>query len=359
MAKAVVIALVTLLALPAQAARIKELVEVQGVRDNELFGYGLVVGLQGTGDNERVLFTMQSIAGMLGRLGTRIDPKEIRVRNVAAVMVTAKLATFARPGTRIDVQVASMGNARSLQGGVLLLTPLNGPDGKVYGVAQGALQIGGFEASQAGSLERKNTTNSGRIPQGATVERSVIPDLAAGPLTLELKRADFTTALRIAQAVNTALGADSAQALDPAAVQVKLPKDSTAVQTLAKLEALEVEADMRAKIVVSERTGTIVAGDKVRIRPVAVAQGGLRISVVATPQVSQPNAFGQGQTVVTQTAQIKADEGSKPIVSLPATTTIDELCKALNMVGASPRDLIAILQAMKVAGALDADLEVM
>jgi flagellar P-ring protein precursor FlgI len=356
-------ALALLLALPARAARLKELVEVQGVRDNELFGYGLVVGLAGTGDTERVFFTQQSIAGMLGRLGVRVDPREVRARNVAAVMVTARLAAFARPGTHLDVAVGSLGNARSLSGGVLLITPLAAADGQVYAVAQGAVQAGGYEAGAAGSLVRRNTPTSGRVPSGGTVERAVAPRLE-GPMVLALKRPDFTTASRIAAAVNQAAGQGTARALDPAAVEVAAPRDQgDPVALLARLEGLEVEVDARARVVVSERTGTVVAGEGVRIRPVAIAHGGLQIAVTSTPVVSQPAPFTAQKTdavrtVVERLGAPTAREESRQAVALPTTATVEDLARALNLLGATARDLVSILQAMKVAGAIDADLEV-
>jgi flagellar P-ring protein precursor FlgI len=349
---------------PAAAApvRVKELVDIQGVRDNALFGYGLVVGLAGTGDSEMVYFTAQSVAGMLGRLGIRIDPKDVRVRNTAAVMVTARLPSYARPGTHIDVSVSSMGNARSLAGGVLLVTPLTGPDGKVYAIAQGPVQAGGFDTVSNGTRMQKNQPTSGTVPNGASIERAVLANLEKGPLVLGLRRPDFTTALRVADAINKALGGESARALDPASIEVKPAAEwkGKIVNLLAKIETLEVDPDQRAHIVVSERTGTIVAGEGVRIRPVAVAHGGLSISVNQTPFVSQPNALSQGgRTVQGRVANIQAQEGSGRAVALPATTTVEDLVKALNMIGVGPRDLVAVLQAMKAAGAIDADLEVM
>ena len=346
----------------ASAVRVKELVDVQGMRDNALYGYGLVVGLAGTGDTEYVFFTSQSISGMLGRLGIRIDPHDVRVRNVAAVMVTARLPAFARPGTTMDVSVASMGNARSLAGGVLLITPLTGADGQVYGLAQGPVQAGGIEASAFGSSYQKNQPTSGRVPAGATIERSVAPSLDKEKLTLGLKHPDFTTANNLVEVINKALGEEAAKAIDPAQVEIKVPAayKGKAVGLLTKLETLEVQADDRARVVVSERTGTVVAGERVRIHPVAVAHGGLSISIQANPLVFQPNAFSQGgKTVQTKQAQIDAKEKEKAVVALPATASVEDLTKALNLLGASPRDLIAILQAMKAAGALDADLEVL
>lgn len=357
-----------LLALPARGAvRLKELADVQGVRDNELFGYGLVVGLAGTGDSERVFFTQQSVAGMLGRLGVRVEPRDVRARNVAAVMVTARLPGFARPGARLDVSVSSLGNARSISGGLLLVTPLTAADGQVYAVAQGPVQAGGYAAGAAGSSLSKNTPTTGRVPGGGTVERGVVPKLE-GPLLLALRRPDFTTASRVAAAINGALGEGAARALDPAAIEVAPPADQPdVVALLAKVEALEVEADGRARVVISERTGTVVAGERVRIRPVAVAHGGLQVAIASTPLVSQPSPFSTGtpgqpgggaRTVVERSAVPTASEESRQAVALPATASVEDLARALNALGATARDLVSILQAMKAAGALDAELEV-
>ena len=340
-------------------ARIKDLVDVQGVRANELFGYGLVVGLNGSGDTEQTGFTQQALAGMLGRFGTRLSSKDIRVRNVAAVMVTARLQTFARPGTRIDVSVASLGDARSLAGGVLLITPLTGPDGLVYAVAQGPVQVGGYDVGAAGSSARKNQPNSGRVPDGASVEREVSVDLAAGPIVLELRHPDATTASRIAAVVSGKLGDGTAKALDPAAVEVKPKTAIDAVTLLSQIEGLEVESDEQARVVVSERTGTVVAGEHVRLRPAMVAHGGLTVNIASSPYVSQPSAFSQGRTARSEVAQINASEQGGKAVSMPQTTTVDELVRALNTLGATPRDLIAILQALQAAGALDAQIEVL
>ncbi len=348
---------------PAAAApvRVKELVDVQGVRENALYGYGLVVGLAGTGDSERVFFTSQSISGMLGRLGIRIDPRDVRVRNVAAVMVTARLPSFSRPGTRLDVSVSSLGNARSLAGGVLLVTPLTGPDGNVYALAQGPVQAGGYDVGAAGARLQKNQPTSGTVPGGAAVERAVTPTLEGKPLLLGLRRPDFTTATRIAAAINKAVGEEAAQALDPAGVEVKVPAafKGKAVGLLAQIEALEVDPDQRARIVVSERTGTVVAGQGVRIREVAVAHGGLSIAITQTPFVSQPGPLSQGRTIAGKTPSVDARETAKPAVALPATSTVDDLVKALNLLGVGARDLVAILQAMRAAGAIDAELEVL
>jgi flagellar P-ring protein precursor FlgI len=346
----------------AAPSRIKELAQVQGVRDNELYGYGLVVGLSGTGDTERVFFTNQSIAGMLGRLGIRVNAQDVRVRNVAAVVVTARLPPFARAGTKLDVSVGAMGDARSLAGGVLVVTPLQGGDGQVHAVAQGPVQLGGYQVGSSGSLAQKNSPTSGRVPQGAMVEKPVLVDLGKGPVVLSLLSPDFTTASRIADAINAGLGEKSARAVDPAAVEVQVPEAFKAdtVGLVAKIELLEVEADRRAKIVVSERTGTVVAGEGVRLRAAAVAHGGLHVTIQQTTDVSQPSPFSpQGQTTVARSAALSANEGSRGAVALPSAASVDDLAKALNALGAAPRDLVAILQALKAAGSLDADLEVL
>jgi len=363
------LALLAATAAPAWAsARLKELVDVQGVRDNDLFGYGLVVGLNGSGDSQQVLFTQQSIAGMLGRLGVRIDPTQVGARNVAAVMVTARLPAFARPGARLDVTVASLGNSRSLAGGVLLLTPLAAADGQVYAVAQGSVQVGGFEAQAGGSSSQtKNTPTSGRVPSGAMIERSVTPSLAGGTLLFGLRQPDFTTANRIAAAMRGALGGQGARALDDAAVEVTVPEafKGDPVGLVAKLEVLEVEADSPARVVISERTGTVVAGERVRIRAVAVSHGSLQVAINSTPIISQPGpSFSQtpaagAHTVVAHKTSTKATEEAHSTIALPATTTVQDLAKALNTLGANPRDLVSILQAIKAAGALDAELEVL
>lgn len=351
------------LSLGASAApvRLKELVDVEGVRDNPLYGYGLVVGLGGTGDSERVLFTSQSVSGMLGRLGIRVDPRDVRSRNVAAVMVTARLPTFTRPGSRLDATVSALGDARSLEGGVLLVTPLSGPDGQVYAVAQGAVQVGGYEVSAAGSAARKNQLNTGAVPGGATVERAVAPAFGGGgPLRLSLRRPDFTNASRLAQAITAALGEGTARAVDPALVEVTPPPSlQDPVLLLARLEPLEVNADSRAKVVVSERTGTVVAGAQVRLGPAVISHGGLQIQVDQGLAVSQPPPRSRGTTVSAPVAQVRATETGSPAVAMAGAASVQDLARALNALGATPRDLIAILQALRAAGALDAELEVL
>lgn len=345
----------------AADARIKELAQVQGQRDNELFGYGLVVGLQGTGDSDRVFFTSQSISGMLARLGIRVDARDVRSRNVAAVMVTARLPTFTRSGTRLDVTVSSIGNARSLAGGVLLLTPLTAADGQVYALAQGSLQVGGFDTAWLDNVVRKNQTNSGRVPSGAVVEKTYTPPVPKGPVLLGLKQPDLGTAVRIAKAIDDKYGAGTAKALDPAAVEVTPPAafaDQPLV-LLAELEELRVTVVERARVVINERTGTVVAGENVHLRPAAVAHGGLTVNITTRPIVVQPQPFTRAGNVVLPYAQVDAAEAQANAVALPATSSVDDLVKALNVLHVTPRDLVSIMQALHAAGALDADLEVL
>jgi flagellar P-ring protein precursor FlgI len=345
----------------AQPTRLKDLVDVRGSRDNFLYGYGLVTGLSGTGDTERVLFTTQAVSSMLGRLGVRVLPQDVRMRNVAGVMVTARLPAYARPGTPMDVSVGSLGNARSLVGGVLLATSLQGPDGKVHALAQGEVQVGGFDVAALGSVVRRNSVASGRVPGGGIVELSVTPPLEGGVLTLNLRRPDATTSWRIAEAINQSLGRPAARALDPAAVEVTADGQDAgaAMLLLSRIEPLPVEADSRARVIISERTGTVVAGSDVHIRAVAVAHGGLQVSIQQGAVVSQPGAFSGGQTVTVPVAGVQAQEQKSPAVALPATTSVAELVAALNTLGATPRDLVFILQAIHAAGALDAELQVL
>ncbi len=345
----------------AAEVRIKDLAHVEGVRDNALIGYGLVVGLSGTGDTEGAMFTKQSLISMLARLGVRVDPRQVRVRNVAAVMVTSTLPAFVRPGSKIDVAVSAVGDARSLSGGTLLMTPLAGPDGQTYMVAQGAVQVGGYDVG-AGEVRRvKNQTTHGRVPAGGTVERSVKVDLS-GPVRLSLKEPDFTTAQRLVTALNGALGDGAAKATDPAQVEVTPPDEfkDNPVMLLSKVESLLVDADQKARIVISERTGTVVAGADVRIRPVVISHGGLAVKVDASPVLSQPGPLSlQGQSIQDRQRTVEATEQQKEPVLVPAAATVADLQKALAAIGANPRDLVSILQAMKAAGAIDAELEVM
>ncbi len=344
------------------AARIKDIATLQGMRINQLVGYGLVVGLNGSGDGTQAQFTTQSIVNMMERMGINVDPKQVKVKNVAGVMVTAKLRPFAKIGQRIDVVVSSMGDAKSLQGGTLLLTPLKGVDGKVYALAQGPLSIGGFAVEGAsGTGVQKNHPTVGRIPNGATVEREIPFDLnGKSSIKISLNNPDFTTVTRITEAINDTLGADLARPVDAETVNLTVPPEyqGNAVGLMASIENLEIDPDTKAKVVLDERTGTVVMGEQVRVSRVAIAHGNLSIQIKETPQVSQPQPFGQGQTVVTPKSEINAKEQGGKLVVLRSGTTIGELVRALNAVGVTPRDLISILQSVKAAGALQADLEI-
>ncbi|MBM3962109.1 MAG: flagellar basal body P-ring protein FlgI [Deltaproteobacteria bacterium] len=352
----------------AAPVKARELIHVRGARENLLYGYGLVVGLAGTGDTEQTLFATQAVSGLLGRLGVRIDPRDIRVRNVAAVIVTAELPTFVRPGGRLDVHISSLGNARSLQGGTLVMTPLQGPDSKTYAVAQGSVQVSAFQVASAGTILTRNQPNSGNIPMGAIVERDVSPELGQGGLVVSLRKPDFATAVRLAKAIEAVSAAGQPMegliakvtTLDAAAVKVEVANTAAGrvPEILAAIEDVEVEAVQRARVVISDRTGTVVAGEGVRLRPVAVVFGDLEINVQSTPQVSQPGAFSQtGTTVRTDQANITTRENTT-VAALPATTTLGELVNALKLLGATSRELVEILQAIHSAGALDAELEV-
>ncbi|MBI4611242.1 MAG: flagellar basal body P-ring protein FlgI [Candidatus Rokubacteria bacterium] len=359
--------------LPAWAeptlARVKDVARVIGVRDNELYGYGLVLGLNGTGDRrQNAFFTVQSIQNLLIRQGINLPPngRTIETKNVAAVMVTAKLPPFAKPGTTIDITVSSLGDATSLGGGTLLLTPLQAADGKVYAVAQGPVSIGGgFSVTAPGTGEsvQKNHPTVGRIVNGATVEREV--QMVVGPqrLSIALLQPDFTTSARLAQAINAGLGDALAQAIDAATVTVAVPAPAQQrlVEFMAQIEQVEVPTDAPAKVVVNERTGTIIMGSQVKISTVAVSHGNLSIQIKSEFQVSQPLPFAPGgaQTTVVPKTETTVKEEKAPVVLLKSGASIGDLVQGLNAIGATPRDLIAILQAIKRAGALHAELEIM
>ncbi len=352
-----------LLPAPAPAAvRVKDIARVEGVRSNQLIGYGLVVGLNGTGDKSGVEFTSQSAANLLERLGVSVSPQDIKLKNVAAVIVTAALPPFARAGQRVDVTVSSVGDAKSLQGGMLLLTPLRAPNGDVYAVAQGAVSIGGFSAQAGGGGVQQNHPTVGRIPGGAMLERDApLPSLGEGYLDLVLDRADFTTASRLAEAVRQAFGPNVARALDAGRVRVWVPEDRAAdpVGFLSTLESVTVEPDAVARVVVDERTGTVVLGQEVRIRPVAISHGNLTVQVVPYLEVSQPEALSAGQTVARERAQVQVTEEGGRVLLLEPGQSLASLVRALNALGVSPRDLVAIFQALKAAGALEARLEIL
>jgi len=346
-----------------RAARVKDFVSVKGVRHNQVIGYGLVVGLAGTGDKPQTEFTVQSLASMLSKMGIGVDAENVKVKNVAAVMVTAKLPAFARTGARIDVVVSSLGDASSLEGGTLVMTPLLGTDGNVYAVAQGPISTNGFAVSGgAGSSVSKNHPTVARIPGGATVEREV-PYWLDGKREFELAlgQPDFTTALRTARVINRHFERELASARDAGTVTVRVPPDfgEDVVRFMAQVESLEVQPDVRARVVMNERTGTVVMGHDVRVDTVAVSHGNLSVTISATNAVSQPLPFSDGETTPVTNEDISAVEEPAGLVLIDGPVTIGELVRGLNAMGVTPRDLIAILQAIKTAGALSADLELM
>jgi flagellar P-ring protein precursor FlgI len=345
----------------ARAERLRDLADVEGARDNQLVGFGIVTGLGGTGDDTTVPFAQQAMLSMLRRLGIQVDPSQVRMRNVAAVTVTAVLPPFARPGTKIDVTASSIGNARSLVGGVLVQTVLKGADQRAYAVAQGSLLLGGFSAKGgSGSSVQSGNTTTGRVPEGAMVEREVPTSLVSGgALNLELRNPGFTVASRIADAVNKKLDG-SASALDGGAVSVKIPSEyrTRLVDFVAALEELEVTPLRRARVVINERTGTIVAGGDVRLAPVAVVHGSLTIVVKETPTVSQPTAPFGGTTAVVPRTEIQTSEGTRNMIYVPAAPTLADVASALGTMGLSPRELASVLQALRSAGALEAEVVV-
>ncbi|MBP0595948.1 flagellar basal body P-ring protein FlgI [Paraburkholderia sp. LEh10] len=359
----------------AHAERLKDLAQIQGVRDNPLIGYGLVVGLDGTGDQTmQTPFTTQTLANMLANLGISINNQQagsnssssnalssMQLKNVAAVMVTASLPAFARPGEAIDVTVSSLGNAKSLRGGTLLLTPLKGADGQVYALAQGNMAVGGAGASANGSKVQVNQLASGRIAGGAIVERSVPTTISqAGTMQLELNDMDYDTTQRVTSAINNAFGSGTAVALDGRTIQLRAPADpAQQVQFMAQLQSLDVKpAQAAAKVILNARTGSIVMNQMVTLQTCAVAHGNLSVIVNTQPVVSQPGAFSNGQTVVAQQSQIALKQDNGALKMVTAGANLAEVVKALNALGATPADLMSILQAMKAAGALRADLEI-
>jgi len=342
--------------------RIRDLASVAGVRTNQLIGYGVVVGLDGSGDaTNQVQFTGQSVQSLLSQFGISLPPGVTpQMKNVAAVMVTAALPAFAQPGQQIDITVSSLGNARSLRGGTLLLTPLRGADGQIYAMAQGNLVITGAGASAGGSKVAINHLLAGRIPGGATVERSVPNSaLESQIVQLELNQTDFGTARRVAEAINRALGTNAAEPMDARVVQVRLPAGGSRVAAIAEIEAIEVTlAAPPAKVIVNARSGSVVMNQSVRLGPCAVAHGNLSVTVATTPVVSQPNPLSQGQTVVTEKSDIRVQQDPGTLFNVPASADLADIVKALNALGASAQDLIGILQAIKAAGALKAELEI-
>ncbi len=348
-------------------ARIKDIVDFDGVRDNLLVGYGLVVGLNGTGDSlDNAPFTQQSLVGMLERLGvnTRDELTKLKTKNIAAVIVTATLPPFSRQGTRIDIAVSALGDSKSLLGGTLLVTPMLGADGEVYAVSQGQVIVNGFSISGDGQTIVKGVPTAGRLPNGGIIERELQFDLESMEnVRLNLRNPDFTTARRIAQSINAFIGGSGAAALDPATVEVAVPANrrGNVVAMMTDIEQLRVTPDQRARVVVDEQSGVIVMGEHVRISTVAIAQGNLTIRITETPQVSQPNAFSNTgtTTVVPRTTIDVAEDVNNRLTLLPAGVTLRELVDGLNALGIGPRDMISILQTVKAAGALQAELEVM
>ncbi|MFY3384925.1 flagellar basal body P-ring protein FlgI [Paracidovorax sp. MALMAid1276] len=352
-------------ATPAHALRIKEVAAVQGVRTNQLTGYGLVVGLDGTGDQTTQMpYTTQAMSNYLQQMGISLPPSaagQLQLKNVAAVIITAQLPAFAQPGQMIDVNVSSMGNAKSLKGGTLITTPLRGADGEIYALAQGNLVVGGAGAAAGGSKVQINHLSAGRIPQGAQVERAVPTPLHEGDtITLGLNASDFQTARRVVQAINGKLGQGLATALDGRTVQVRAPSDPGArVGFIADLEELALESTApSAKVVINARTGSVVLNQAVTLGPCAIAHGNLSITISSTPVVSQPNPLSQGQTVVTQKSEITINQEPGNVIQMPPSPQLADVVRALNSLGATPGDLLAILQAIKAAGALNAELEV-
>jgi flagellar P-ring protein precursor FlgI len=348
-------------ALPS-ATRLKDLVSIEGVRDNQLVGYGIVVGLNKTGDKLTTVFSAQSLTNVLERMGLVVNPTAIIVANTAGVMVTATLPPFAQPGTKIDVTAAAVGDATNLQGGLLLMTSLRGSNGQVYAVAQGPVVTGGFVAGRAGNNQTVNHPTVGRVPNGASVERIAPSVEPTAHVRLQLRNEDFSTAARIAEVINKQFGLDKpvARAENSALVDVDTPQDWRPRMTefIAAVGELRIEVDIPARIVVNERTGTIVMGKDVRIAPVAILHGNLAVEIQTVLQVSQPGPMSQGKTEVVPEVTVKAkDEATKSVV-LKQGATVEELVRALTAIGSTARDVIAILQNLKAAGALDADLEV-
>ncbi len=361
---ALILAVLLYLTGPAHGVRIKDIADIKGVRSNQLVGYGLVVGLNGTGDSDNATFMIQSMASMLEKMGVTVLPKDIEVDNVAAVMVTADLPAFARTGSRIDVLVSSIGDAENLQGGTLIFTPLKAANGQIYAVAQGPISTGGFQiGSVSGSGVQKNFPPVGRAVNGALIEKEIHTNFNdKQSLTLILHHPDFTTAFRVAQAINIAFYEPIARTHDAGTIEVKVPekyRDNT-VPMVTMIERLGVTPDSVSKVVINERTGTVIMGKNVRISTIAIAHGNLSIEIQEDQRVSQPLPFAsRGQTVVTPESDVLVEEGNNPIFVVESGVSIGEVVKALNALGVSPRDLIAIFQALKAAGALQAELEIM
>ncbi|MBI2354719.1 MAG: flagellar basal body P-ring protein FlgI [Deltaproteobacteria bacterium] len=362
MKRILALCILLLLASNAHAVRIKDIASFEGVRDNQLVGYGLVVGLNGSGDSDQTRFPVQSVVNMLERMGISVNRSDITVKNVAAVMVTATLPPFAKQGNRLDVTVSSLGDSKSIAGGTLIMTPLRGADNQVYAVAQGSVLTNSFAFGGQAASAQKNHPTAGRVPNGGLVERE-LPNVLAGKssLRLNLGQADFTTAARITAVINDKFRSPVAATIDPGTVLLRIPEgyaDRT-VEFVAALETLEVKPDIQARVVLNERTGTIVMGDNVRISTVAVSHGNLSLVIKETPQVSQPAPLSRtGETVVVPRTEMKVEEESRRLTVMPEGASIGDVVRALNLLGVTPRDLIGILQAIKASGALQAELAI-
>lgn len=348
----------------SQLARIKDVATVEGIRDNQLVGYGIIVGLRGTGDSQQTVFPYQTLISTLERMGVNLPQGQatssLQVRNMAAVFIAATLPPFARPGNKIDITVSSAGDARSIEGGLLLMTPLYGPDGEIYAQAQGPIVLGGYSVQSNGTSRSVNHPTTGRIPSGGIVERAVSLDLDhMRRLSLLLNDPDFRTAELVAASVNKTLARDAAHAVDSRRIEIAALESDDIPDLLARVESIEVQVFPRARVVVNERTGTIVIGGEVRLQPVSILHGGLVVNVVTRTEVSQPGALSSGTTQVVQQTTIQAQDNPANRIQLAEGATVDDLVQSLQQIGATSRDIISILQAMKEAGALEADLEVM
>ena len=351
---------------PTEITRVKDVASIEGIRNNQLVGFGLVVGLRGTGDSKQTVFPAQTLISALERLGVTVpqtganSASNMQVKNMAGVFVMGTLPPFSRPGSSIDITVSSAGDARSLEGGILLMTPLYGPDGQIYAQAQGPLVLGGYMATAGGNARQVNHPTTARIPGGALVERSVPFDLSQmHTISVVLNNADFHTAERMASAVDQSLGADRAHAVDSRRVEIKVKPDEDVAALLDKVESTRIAVYPRAKVVVNERTGTVVIGGTVKLLPVSILHGGLSVNVIARAEVSQPAPFSGGTTQVVQQTTVDAEERPVNRIDLREGATVEDLVQELQRTGATARDVISILQAMKEAGALEADLEVL
>ncbi len=346
---------------PQRQARIKDISSIEGIRDNQLVGYGIVVGLQGTGDSQQTAFPIQTLAATLLRMGVSVPASSIRVQNLAAVFVSATLPPFARSGTKLDITVSSAGDARSLEGGLLLMTPLYGADGKIYAQAQGSLVVGGYSVASNGNVKQFNHPNTARIPFGAMVEHGVPLDLEGkSKFWLLLNDADFRSAQAMADAINQTFGRVAAHVVDSRRIELSVAQGEQIPALLAQVESIEVPVFPRAKVIVNERTGTVVIGGTVVLQPVSILHGGLAVNVVSEFEVSEPNGFSPGgKSQVVQQTRIEAQDKPVSRIELKQGATVDDLVRSLQMIGASARDVISILQAMKSAGALEAEIEVL